>query len=379
MPGGYTAKRKLQTMAGGETVSSSRSKIVRTCQKSCLECNKLASNNGGDEENFLMVCQKCEDCYHSKCVQIRSAFVIEEIKRGRFKWTCYKCHITLLDNIDQMSSKMEDINTSYQMMSNQLKELNLLTSTYEQAVQNLSKKIDDQKMETDHRLTEIETVITNNAIDLKEVLEQMRCEIEELKQKTCSNCQNPNPDDKLTTQVNYLSNIQRRNDLVIQGIPTLPVESDVLLKEAIVKLANSCGMPMKSTDIKNVHRMKKPGNNDDPTKSASILVRFNGTDVIKEEFFMKYLNKLTEGNGLTLSCLGLLPPTKRIYINHHISAELMKVKKKALEMKKGKIIERVTTRYNMIRIQKDNQWHKITSLQQLDTLLPVHQPMNIDA
>lgn len=54
----------------------------------------------------------------------------------------------------------------------------------------------------------------------------------------------------------------------------------------------------------------------------------------KEDFFLKYLSGIKAAAPLTRSCLGLESPYKRIFINNHISQELVTVKKQALDLER---------------------------------------------
>ena len=124
---------------------------------------------------------------------------------------------------------------------------------------------------------------------------------------------------------------------------------------------------------------KKGVDNAEKDKSAPILVRFVGSDIVKEDLFIKYLKQLTDGHELTLTSIGMEPSKKRIYLNHHISPELMDIKRKALALKKQKIIQRVTTRYDMIKVQIEKEWLKISTMHQFDTLFPPHHHMETDS
>lgn len=351
---------------------------MRTCQKVCNECRKQASINGGDDEIFLMCCQLCEDCYHSKCVRIQSAYIIGEIRKNRFQWTCYKCQSQTLDSVLDISLRMEEMSNSVEAFNKQFTDLKLITAGYEVAVRNLNAEIQQLKASTNSQVAKLENEIQQLQTQkvektemerLYEVIDQLQSRINDLENsKAIPNLEAP---ERIhTEQLHYLSNLQRRDDLIIQGIPDLTNESESLLKQTVVKLASSCGTILNPNQIKKVHRLKRKAqsseNNNNPT---SILVRLSDEN-LKENIFSSYLKSFATGNvdGLRLSCLGLEPSTKRIYLNHHLSPELMKIKTTALQMKKDGMIQRVISKYNQIRIQHDGAWHKVTSTVQLDTL-----------
>lgn len=369
------SKRTSDQMTEADEVLAARAKMLRNCQKPCIECKKLATNNGGDNDNFVMICHRCNDIYHSKCAGIQSCFIISEIKKQRFKWSCYKCQILLLDSVAQMSTQMQSMNKALQNVTQQFTELAKLTASYENAVSNLNARLEVGEKNISNMQEEIITLRNQQAsndevLDLKAIIEQMKGEIVDLKARMISTSTPANNNLQICNQVNYLSNLQRKDDLVIQEVPTLPNESETLLRETVIKLANSCGCVVQPNDLRTVHRMKRKK---DSTTAPPILVKFNSTTAAKESFFVKYLKTLADGHSLTRSCIGLEPPDKRIYVNHHISPELMNVKKKALDLKKENFVQRVTTRYNTIRLQKDEIWHNISTLQQLDSFLKQHR------
>lgn len=369
-------KRSQDEMSGAEEASGGKTKVMRTCQKNCNECKRLAANNQGDEENFAMICQRCGDCYHSRCVGIQSSYIIGEIKKKSFRWSCFKCQMALLDSIDAYPSKMNEMNKSVQTFNQQFDDLRKLTASYEIAVRNLGTAVEAQKAEIVTLKNEMQTLKEEKAkvedlIDLKEVVEQMRAELNELKTKTLSTAAPVDNLPQIQNQVNYLANQQRKDDLVIQGVPIITNEdkNNNILLGTVEKLAGGCGYQLKPEDVKKIYRMRQKENSDSP---APILVRFYSTTTAKEDFFLKYLEGI-KATPLTRSCLGLEPPNKRIFINHHISQELMTMKKKALDLRRDKKIDRVVTRYNMIRIEKDSTWHSIFTAQQLDAFLLQHQ------
>lgn len=146
-------------------------------------------------------------------------------------------------------------------------------------------------------------------------------------------------------------------------------ETTETLANVVVNLGKSFGPSVKREDLKLVYRMKeKLPKTTNKKYSRPIVIRFNETGNSKEDFFIQYLTAVALNKGPTLGTLNLQPVDQRIYVNHHLSASLMAVKNKALVLKKEGKIQKVTTRYNMIRIQKNNEWHKIVSEAQLNSL-----------
>lgn len=370
-------KRNNREMTNpNEIDATGREKIIRTCQQKCGECKKLASNNGGDEENFMLSCVKCEDKYHMKCMNIKSKFITEQLKKKSFEWVCYNCKVVVLKNVETMAGQMDTLNNTFAQLSQQMLDLNKFTASYEMCVTNLNTRMDMIEKQVNERVATIEARVTTIEasgvpatipLDLQDVIAQLRLEVENLTAKVNERAEQPREDEKLQKQVDYLAGLQRRNDLIIQGVPHQNNEDQKFLLNTITAIASSCGANVAENDIKTVYRMKLKDNNpESDRKSRPIVVRFNESNTTKENLFVRYLTAVAQGKGPTLGCLTLQPFNKRIYLNHHLSATLMAVKQQALIMKKEGKLDRVTTRYNSIRIKKGDSWHNITSLQQLE-------------
>lgn len=112
-------------------------------------------------------------------------------------------------------------------------------------------------METKISIIQQEAVSTNEVEKLKEMIDQLNSRVDDLENQIKGTPTQCNEDPKQIDQLNYLSSLQRRNDLVIQGIPQLPNENEETLKLTIVKLANSCGSSIEQRQIKKVHRMSR--------------------------------------------------------------------------------------------------------------------------
>lgn len=96
---------------------------------------------------------------------------------------------------------------------------------------------------------------------------------------------------------------------------------------------------------------------------APVLVQFVDSDV-KDSLFNQYLRSLSTGFPVTTSIFGDAVGT-RIYIEHQLSPDLVKIKKKAAEFKKKGYFQKIKTSYDTIEVQKNNKWHTIDSVEEL--------------
>lgn len=80
-----------------------------------------------------------------------------------------------------------------------------------------------------------------------------------------------------------------------------------------------------------------------------------------------------------LSCnLIGLGTNNRIYINHHLSYDLLLVKDKAMDLRREKIMDKVAPRYNLVKINIGGKWFKINNLQQLKNIIWKEKKINVE-
>lgn len=171
--------------------------------------------------------------------------------------------------------------------------------------------------------------------------------------------------------ITYLRDLQRKNNLLIQNVPSSPSEN---LKDIVKKVANACGSDLNPTDIASVMRLQtKPTTNplstpNRPRSNDTILVKFVDTTV-KDSIFDGYIKMLTDKKPLISTYIGFEGNT-RIYLNQHLSPDLIKVKMRAVKLKEARIISKVSAAYNVVKVQYKDKWHKLYSFEQLQTLIP---------
>lgn len=167
----------------------------------------------------------------------------------------------------------------------------------------------------------------------------------------------------------YIKDLQRKNNLIVQNVPIVDDENQQKLKDIMIKLANSCGCDISPTNIVSISRLRRNKENQDASSiSNAILVKFIDVS-IKDDIFRGYIKTITNKTPITSSTIGT-GGNHRIFINQHLSPELMKVKMKAVKLKQLKMISKISASYNMVRIYKDDKWMKIYDINQLEELFP---------
>lgn len=69
---------------------------------------------------------------------------------------------------------------------------------------------------------------------------------------------------------------------------------------------------------------------------------------------------------------------KRLYINHHLSRELLQVKDKSLGLKRRNVIQKVNARYNAVRIVINNTAHKVYNINELGSIIKQETGQDMD-
>lgn len=96
----------------------------------------------------------------------------------------------------------------------------------------------------------------------------------------------------------YLRSLQRRDNLIIKGIPTAPGETEQSLRETVKRIGTVCGVTVTNQEIVAVHRLNKRKNSDrlqnhvDKNKNNRdiVLVKFKERSDTKQKIFINYLS-----------------------------------------------------------------------------------------
>ena len=373
-----STKRNLSPDMEDSTELERKRRNTRLASNMCQQCDKMLN------PETKIVCSRCEVAFHFACQGIHSSFLIDQIRRLSIQWQCVTCSIQSISYVESVKSEMKALQKEFTQMSERFLEMSKITSAYEQTLQGLSKKIDsiEEKVTNDSSKIELqlncmqtEKAEHKDLADLRLVVDLMQQEIESLKQKLSSNipATNGNSDEvlKLGSELTYIRSLERRDNIIIQGVPDLNSENEANLKDLVVRIGKACDQNISQHEIKSAFRLNKLPPSDNETSRSqhrAILVKFSPNSTIKEELLLKYFTLLVHKKPLTVSALGL-NGEKRIYIDHHLSKELNMIKTKCLKLKKNGKLQRVSPRYNSIRVQHDGVRTKLDSTQQLDSFL----------
>lgn len=312
-------------------------RITRNMSK-CKVCLEEVGPVFVDESQITVLCKECKERFHGPCVGISSNFFYNLINSGKKGWTCYLCNQNRLQFLENICKSVSDI---------------------------------------DKRSTVNSNMISGLRVSVDEALIAMNDRIEQVRQEVANvsriQSESPVPSRSTLSGSDDLSSIQaieRKNNLIIQNVPFVAGEDALSLRALVVKTAACFGYQLNGNDILTVVRLRgKPatstGSSENLSRpfSTSLLAKF--TDVtIKDDFFSNYITAVVNQKFVLASNVGL-GSNQRIFINHHMSHELTRVKIKATEMKKAGLVERINARYDCVRVCVNDKWHRVTSLDSL--------------
>lgn len=345
--------------------SSASKRTTRSTMDKCKVCLEQVVPDFIDEDKITLLCRECNDRYHGDCVGVSSKFFYNLIQNGRKGWACYSCHqnkLQFLDSIEKRVRDMEEVTES-----NSIK-ISSVQSSCERALVAMDEKIADLKQSL---LEEIELVKSSGSGG------SQTPSIDEIVNTVVSRQSSSlsNSDD-----VTFLRALHRKNNLVIQNVPVINGENAQVLNDIVVKIAACFGYDLDRNNIVIVIRLRNrassesgssTGSNPQRPFSNSLLVKLSDITV-KDDFFNSYISAVILKKYITGTNVGL-NSNQRIFINHHLSPELSKIKIKASELKKSGFITKINARYDCIKVFVNNSWHKVTNFQALEDLSSMDQ------
>lgn len=359
-----------------------RGRVTRNNPMSCEICKKQIAVQANDSAS----CKHCELNYHITCIGMKAPHEMEWFIRKCTNWKCPRCIYGAFDVVNEISGQLNLIAESTKKSSEQFTEqLNLVSSTVEDSMKKIHVRINEIETKTSVALgglqSQIDSLRDNPQCSCNDAIDQLKQEIEELKRE-----RNSAPTEILKQQednINYLRSLQRKNNLVIQGVPQVPNENEQTLREIVTKIGSACGTLVTPASIVQVYRMKNKtplnvnAQSNANAKPSPILVRFNDASHMKDTLFLKYLEMMTRSLPLKCNMIGFNFNT-RIYINQHLSNQLLQVKDKAILLKKIGIVQKVTPRYNHVHVQIRDKRYKLLNYNQLDETIINEYKSNIE-
>lgn len=229
-----------------------------------------------------------------------------------------------------------------------------------------AKQIDSLKFSVDQALVNMTTMIEDTRAELlSKINVASNCDLEQIIQRVSESQKSSTSADSV--DLSYVQSLERKNNLMIQNVPVLNNESVDSLKDIVVKIANLFLLDLDRNSILTVIRLRGKIESDNTRPlTNSILVKFSDMST-KDELFYKYITAVTSKVFISGSHLGL-ENTNRIYINHHLTPQLSRMKSKATELKKAGKISKINARFDSIRIFVNDSWVKVTDIEQLNKL-----------
>lgn len=335
---------------------SKTSRITRQTTMNCKICKKPIhlQLSGDDDDDVVVTCRKCFDQYHGACSGVSGTFYHNMIENSSQGWLCYNCNQDSFNILARMNDRWNTVVDTVE--------------THESKINTLASSTQSGFAAMEARATAFEDRMTSQIETLKVCLADYHTKLENVTENTerANNCQSSTHPSKDLT---YIKDLQRKNNLIVQNVPLVDNENQQKLKDIVIKLANSCGCDISSMDIVSATRLRRNTENQNASAiSNAILVKF--VDVsIKDNIFKGYIGTITNKAPITSSVIGT-GGNHRIFVNQHLSPELMKVKMRAVKLKQLKMISKISANYNMVRIYKDENWIKIYDINQLEEIFP---------
>lgn len=334
-------------------------RVTRSTIMTCRVCLKqVGMGLTGDENEIVIICRKCFDLYHGVCVGITSMFFKNMIEGSSKGWVCYNCNQDSLVYMAKLDKKLDDLSEKVDQQGENLKGH---VATCERAF-----------IAADERMTSFESRINTQVENMKRNMAEYDAKLAQVSNQSGTPAQtHTQQSTSHAKDVNFIKDLQRRNNLIVHNIPHSGNETQLKLKEIIVKLANTCGSDIQLTDIISVFRLKRNATNQNTPSSSAILVKFIDVSV-KDEIFRGYVKNISNKTLITSAAIGT-GGNQRIFINHHLSPELMKAKMIATKLKQRKLISKISANYNVIKIFVNDTWLKIYNVSQLEERFPEAQ------
>lgn len=352
-----TKRANTEVTKSPSDVENTTKRSTRQNMKRCNVCMQQIMFDFVDDENLTVMCRKCNDRYHSKCVGLASDFVYNLIQNSKKGWLCYGCSCDTFKYVERMEERLTNVEKQVQLNTHNLKQT---TASIELGLGSLDEKYDGLINRLTEEIEALKNQITSDglAINNDEIVKTVT-------EATLRNLQGSVNSTTHNNDMKYIHALQRKNNLMIQNIPQDPRETKESLIDKVMKLSNALGVSLQPQNVSIAMRLnnKIQTQNDSQIEVPVVLVKF--CDVaIKDELFDAYISKIINKSPVTQQALGY-KSSERIYINHHLSPELANLKRKAVDLKKKGKIAKVNVRYNNIRVNINNKWHKIDTEEDL--------------
>lgn len=364
-------------------------RATRQRQPTCGDCGGAFEKDDNEEGPFqngtsytkdYLICNKCDNLFHFACGGVNDEPLLRQMMKFNVKWICFPCKYATLDNQTAVQTKLESMEQVFTTMADEFKQLKKITNSYELTLETLINRQTQFENNTDVKINSIQQQInelqsvSNSTLnqELTSLIDQLKLEIQEIKNELENNKATNTP--KQSSDINYIKNLTRRHNIIIEGVPIMNNEDDRALREVIKKIGGVCGIEIKDELVVSVRRLKNSKEN----QPGLILLKCAEQSNFKDEFLSKYFDTLAKNIPLKASMIGF-NTTNRIYFNHHLSKDLLTAKGQALILKHLKVVQKVIPRYNFVKIVlNNNESFKINSSDDLRENLKIKLNLNLD-
>lgn len=159
----------------------------------------------------------------------------------------------------------------------------------------------------------------------------------------------------LKGELNYMHQDKLRNNLIIQSIPKLKIES---LEKVVPAIAKSLNVNCNSTEytVNQIFTKKK---------TNLLLVKFNSLD-LKLKFM-----KAIKSQGLTTDQIGIVGKSRKVFFTNHLTYYNLDLLQKSQVLKKEHQFEFIWFQGGVVlaRKQKDSQIYRIKTVDDISTAI----------
>lgn len=293
--------------------------------------------------NDNITCTECQYNMHLTCVGMSKSFYDYFIVKLKKPYECPSCSTRTIDTIKSKASEFE-------------KQLGRLQTD----LVNFQSKISTH----DSQIASMSTQMTILAKTVAETSDMNDQKLNLLSNKIDTQ------DEKLAKEICYIQGLQKKDELLISGVPSQPQEN---LKLIVIKIAAYVTINLNSDGIKKIHRLAASTTTNNTTVNPPILVKFATTD-LRNALNDRYITLLKEKKPLNLSNIGL-QGQDRIYINAHLPQCLTEVYKAAIQLKKDGKIQAYNSKTTSVAIKMWDKWHKIQTMGQLTSIMNQGRPL----
>lgn len=329
----------LKTMA---TQVATRSQLCKVCRQNL----GVAA---------IISCHCCNESYHVHCIGYTNEFTTHFVTDKRTPFICFSCQNNGLHYKTFMERYYVDME---QRLTNKLQE------TVKEATSSIFSIFK----------TELEThkAIVNN--EIQKIRDDTELKLQQMEEKISQNVPcTSNTVEKLSSlqeEINYLHAKIREKNLIISGVME---QSEINLHTIVQRVGNLYNTRINTEDIVSVQLLKTSNNpsnlqqQNKPAPPPNILIEFS-TEHIRNKLFENYIAAIRAKKQHACKAIGI-NSSRIIYINEHLPKYILDMKNRARLIQRAGGFDAVIARPQHVSIKKGETWTKISTTEQMDSLI----------